>query len=123
MAEQQNRPDLFASGKVDLHAVAEVFGAMHVGAPSESLEPSCEQRAHAVGGQLVIAGRFDRDQLPDRFDDLFLPGFEVTQPLVPHCTGGGLIGSRRTCSFLLSHLWVAARPAAEEASSGTSRTV
>ncbi len=125
VAEQQNGLDLFASREIDLHAVGEIRGAVHARTSAESLEARREQRAHAVGGQLVIAGRFDPDKRADGLDDLFLPGFEVAQSLAPYRVRSGWVGSvlLRTCCFLARHLCAALRPGAEEAPSGASRTV
>src|ERR1700686_3603397 len=83
VSEQQDWLDLFASGEIDLHAVSEVLGAVYVGTSAKGLEASREQRAHAVRGQLVIAGGFDRSKLSDRPDNIFLPGFEIAQPFAP----------------------------------------
>ena len=83
VAEQQNGWNFFAAGEIDLHAVAEIGGGMHLQVSTEGFEIAGEECAHAVGGGLVVTGRFDLDELADGLDDFFLAGFEVAQALGP----------------------------------------
>ena len=91
VAEQQNGLELFAAGEIDLEAVGVVVGVVDAGVSADGFEASGEEGAHAVGGGLVVAGRFDFDELADGLDDLFLARFEVAQALGPD--GIGLKGS------------------------------
>jgi hypothetical protein len=56
---------------------------MNASASAHGLEAPGEERAHAVGGRLVVAGRFDLDELADGLNDFFLAGFEVAEALGP----------------------------------------
>ena len=87
---------LSRSGEIDLHAVGEVVGVVDARAAADGFEASGEERAHAVGGGLVVAGRFDLDELADGLDDLLLARFEVAQAFGPDRVGletaGGCFG-------------------------------
>src|SRR5580700_9301054 len=103
---------MFGSGEIDLHAVGEVFGVMHSRASADGFEPSGEESAHAIGGGLVVAGRFDFDKLADGLDDLFLARFEVAQALGPQRVGWNFFRG----GFSGWHLCPELRRAAEEVS-------
>src|SRR6202034_3026861 len=100
VAEQQNGLDVFASGKIDLHAVGKVVGAVHARASAERLETRRQQRSHAVGSQLVVAGRFDRDEFANRLDQRFPTRFEIAQAFAPRWIGVALAVSLRTFYFV-----------------------
>jgi hypothetical protein len=97
VAEQEDRRSVFstrfAAGEIDLHAVAVVGSGVDLQVSAEGFEISGEEGAHAVGGGLVVAGRFDLDELADGLDDFFLAEFEVVEALGPRrggvCGGGG----------------------------------
>ena len=75
---------VLASGKIDLEVVAEVVGADECGRFRRCFEFVRQGCAHAVGGGLVVAGRFDLDEFADRLDEGGLAGFEVVQAFEPN---------------------------------------
>ena len=124
VAEQEDGLQLFAAGKIDLHAVGVVFGVVHASVSTDGFETSREECAHAVGSGLVVAGGFDFDELANGLDDLFLARFEVAQALGPD--GIGVECFRSTwlgaCSFLARHDALVSGPCRGR-TCGPSRTV
>ena len=105
VTEQQNGFRLVASGEIDLDAVGVVFGVVDTRAAAHGFEAAGEERAHAVGGGLVVAGRFDLDELADGLDNLLLAGFEIAEAFGPDRVGLERLraGSFGACSFLGRH--------------------
>src|SRR5579862_5426173 len=83
VSEKKNRLDFFATGKVDLNIVGVFLGAMDASTSAESFEFRSKQRAHAIPGNFVIAGRFDFDEFSDRVDHCLLAQFEVAETVAP----------------------------------------
>ena len=63
--------------EIDLQVVAILSGFAEFGPPAESCELGSQQRAQAIDGRLVVARRFDLDQLADGLDDLFPATLEI----------------------------------------------
>jgi len=61
---------------------------------ADRFEISGEEGTHAVGGGLVVAGRFDLDELADGLDDFFLAGLEVEEAIAPRWVWWGLFRNR-----------------------------
>ena len=95
VAEQENGLGLVAPGEIDLQAVGVVFGAMDTSASAYGFEAAGEEGAHAVGGGLVVAGRFDLDEFADGLDDLLLAGFKVAEAFGPDRVGLERLGRVR----------------------------
>ena len=74
---------------------------MNVRVATDGFEIPGEEGAHAVGGGLVVAGRFDLDELADGLDDFFLAGFEIEEALAPEW-----IGWFRSCFFSGGHVFL-----------------
>src|SRR5581483_5489670 len=79
MAEQQHGLASATSWKVNLEMVAEILRLMKFGVAAEFLEATGKQRAQAVHGALVVAGRLDLDELARGFKNGFAALFEVAQ--------------------------------------------
>ena len=83
MAEQQNWLASRSGGEIDLQTVAEVGAAMELRASAQSLEPGRDVGGNAADGRLVVAGRFDFDEIANRVDDLVLMFREISQAIGP----------------------------------------
>jgi len=59
---------------------------------ADRFEISGEEGTHAVGGGLVVAGRFDLDELADGLDNFFLAGFKVEEAVAPQWVGRSWVG-------------------------------
>jgi hypothetical protein len=105
VAEQENGFRLVASGEINLDAVGVVTGLVDAGAAAYGFEAAGEERSHAVGGGLVVTGRFDLDELADGLDNLLLADLEIAQAFGPDRVGLERLGagSLRGCGFLGRH--------------------
>ena len=83
MAEEEDGFGFVAPGEIDLDVVTVIFGAMDGGVPACCFEAGGEQGAHAVGGEFVVAGRFDFDEFADGLDEGREARFEIVEAFGP----------------------------------------
>ena len=95
VAEEENGLGFFAAGEIDLQVVAVVFGVDAGARATEGFEGAGEKGAHAIGGGLMVAGRFDLDELADGFEERVLARFEVAEA-VEESGSGCVFGERRS---------------------------
>lgn len=79
MAEEENG---FAAGlafEVDLEVIAEVGDAVEFGMSGECFEASGKHGGDLVARRLVVAGRFQFDQLANGIDDGIAAGLEILE--------------------------------------------
>lgn len=88
VTEKKYRLERVAAGKIDLHAIGEIGGAMDARFSAERFEVAGEHGAHAVAGELVVAGGFDFDEFANGFDEGILARFEVMQVFRPEGVAG-----------------------------------
>ena len=63
--------------KIDLQMIAKVGGFVKFGMAAERFELRRHECAQPVYCRLVIAGRFNLDQLPEDGNDFIFPLFEI----------------------------------------------
>jgi hypothetical protein len=71
------------SGEIDLQAVAEVFAAVELNVSTERFELGRKEGGDVVDGCLVVAGRFDLDELANCADYFVLTLRKIAQALSP----------------------------------------
>jgi len=87
MSEQQDGLGRLAS-EVDLQVIAELFGVVKPDFAAKLGELLGDDLGEAVGGRLVVAGRFDFDQFADGGDYGVTPLVEVGKTLLRFASSG-----------------------------------
>src|SRR5581483_10107227 len=79
MTEQHDGLGRTFAGKINLQMIAKFCGLMKLRMSAETFEATGQERTQAIDGLLVIAGRFDFDQLANGLDHLLAALFEKLQ--------------------------------------------
>ena len=94
------------AGEIHLQVVAILGGFAEFCLPAERCELGGQQRVQAIHGRLVVARRFDLDQLPDGLDDLFPSSWRNIRA-GPAAVDAGRAGRAGAAWFFMS--WPAGR--------------
>jgi hypothetical protein len=98
MSQQQNWLAGMPASKVHLQVMAKFGGFVEFSVAAEGFKLRRQERAQAIHGRLIVAGRFNLHQLPEGGDDFVLPLFEIPQAACG-LRGGSLHGLLLPASF------------------------